>query len=108
MTNGFIRDFTPDHDYWKRTWTQDEETPAQAGVPLSVDFEDLVDRYSIPNGLQVQRFLWQRGFVTPTDWLKAGIHDALMQALRSYGYGDKRACMAVAADIIREIRKDVE
>lgn len=108
MKSGVIQDYQPPDDYWKRVWTPNEGTKPAFGLPLSVDFEELAERYHLPNGLLMQRLVWNRGFVTPQDWLRAGIHDALVQALLSYGYGDKQACKRVADEIIREVRKDVE
>lgn len=108
LKGGLITHYQPDGDYWRRVWLPDAATDPRYGIPLSLDFEDLAERFDIPNPQLVQRSVWKAGFVTPADCLKAGVHAAFVHALLAHGYGDKRACKEAADRIVREIRKDLE
>lgn len=106
---GVVETFETERGYLRRVWLPEKGLKNKAaGIPLSVDMEEIADTYHIPDGWRVQKILWKRGFVTAEDFHKPGIHQTFVHALQAVKFmtGDKRKAVELADVIIREVRSN--
>lgn len=105
FNGGVFEDIETENGFKKRVWLPHADAKnKRAGIPVSLDFEDLSNRYKIPEGQRVQRLLWEHLFISKEDWFRAGIHDALVQGLMAVGYGNKQDCKVLTDTLVREVR----
>lgn len=75
------------------------------GVPLSVNFEALGQRFGIKKAamLAVQQSCFEKGFIQPQDFLRPGVFDAVVKPLRKHY--DKAIAKQTGHDLVVAVRQ---
>lgn len=77
-----------------------DDNPA-FGVPLSVDLQDWLSP-------KAAKFVWNKGYVMPKDFFKAGVFDVMLAAVRlDNPHLDKKACIIKSNMLIEAIRLEL-
>jgi len=93
-------DYKDDDGYMVRVLTFREDSSPSSGIPLSL----YVESFGVKP--EVQAILFNKGFVTQSDWFKSGIYEALTSACQRVEKLGRDQCKIKARDIIQRVRED--
>lgn len=107
MPSSIVKDYTDEEGYRWRVHVYDSKTPAQEGIPVSLDFPALASFAQIPDkiGIKMQSALWDMGVTTAEDFRKLGIYQKVLTAYRQAVGCDQRTAKYAADSIVRFVRE---